>query len=333
MVSNLCVIAAVLAATLLSAESATADPQGIDARSHADATTALPEWAYPINPPLDHFDGKLYRHVPGSSRKFTREQVENDFTPPDWHPGDHPAMPPVVAGGRKPFVLACMKCHLSNGAGHPESADLVGLSVPYIRQQILDFSDGSRHGARALSMLPIARDVTDGEVLDAAQYFNALPPIPAGWRKIVETDSVPRSHLGTGGMRFAIPNGGTEPIGNRIIELPQDPGLAELRDSRAGFIAYVPIGSVAKGKVLVTAGGDKTLPCSACHGPDLKGLGDVPGIIGRSPMYVFRQLNDLRIGTRSGPDVVPMQPVVAKLTQDDMLLIAAYLTSLTSKRP
>jgi cytochrome c553 len=44
---------------------------------------------------------------------------------------------------------------------------------------------------------------------------------------------------------------------------------------------------------------------------------------------VFRQLNDIKIGTRSGANAELMQPVVAKLSQDDMLAVAAYLATLS----
>jgi cytochrome c553 len=322
-----CRIPIVLAVTFLASQIAVAQLENASASPSTRTLAALPDWAYPVNPPLGDFDAKLYRHVPGSTRTFTRAQVENDFTPPDWHPEDHPPMPTVVSGGRRPGVLACMKCHLSNGAGHPESAELTGLPVAYIRQQMLDFRDGGRKGARALSMLRISKEVTDSEVLAAANYFSALPAIPVGWRTIVETETVPMSHVGIGGMRFADPIAGTERIGKRIIELPQNPELAELRDSRAGFFAYAPKGSIARGEALVTTGGGKTLACGVCHGPDLKGLGEVPRIVSRSPLYVFRQLNDIQNGSRASEDVVLMRAVVAELTQDDMIAIAAYLTS------
>ena len=53
-------------------------------------------------------------------------------------------------------------------------------------------------------------------------------------------------------MRMPLPGAGDEPIGKRIIELPQDPAGAESRDPHSGFIAYVPKGSIAKGKEFVT---------------------------------------------------------------------------------
>ena len=62
----------------------------------------------------------------------------------------------------------------------------------------------------------------------------------------------------------------------------------------------MPVGSIKKGEALVTTGGGKTTKCSVCHGADLKGLGPVPGIAGRSPSYTVRQLFDTQRGTRKG---------------------------------
>ena len=289
---------------------------------------AFPEWAYPVNPQVGPFDAKELKTMPGSSRQYTQAQVEDDFAPPDWFPEDHPPMPRSVATGRPPAVKACSKCHVTSGGGHPESSDLAGLPEAYIVRQMAAFRDGYRKGGRSTSMLPIAKAVKDDEVREAARYYAALPR-PA-WTKVVETDSVPQTELRTGGMRFALTGndgGKTEPLGNRIIELPQAPERMHLRDSRLGFVAHVPVGSIARGAALVKDGGGKTLPCAPCHGADLKGLGEVPHLTGRSPMYLFRQLNDMKVGTRSGPDAALMQPVVARLDHDDMLAIAAYLAA------
>jgi cytochrome c553 len=78
----------------------------------------------------------------------------------------------------------------------------------------------------------------------------------------------------------------------------------------------------------MTGGEGKTTACTICHGPALKGLGEVPGITGRPATYIFRQLSDMKTGNRSGPWVELMKPVVAKLSQDDMIALAAYLGSL-----
>ena len=39
----------------------------------------LPDWAYPANPPVAEFDAKEEKTLPGSSRKYTQAQVENDL--------------------------------------------------------------------------------------------------------------------------------------------------------------------------------------------------------------------------------------------------------------
>jgi cytochrome c553 len=44
-------------------------------------------------------------------------------------------------------------------------------------------------------------------------------------------------------------------------------------------------------------------------------------------MYIYRQSNDIKIGTRNGSMGPLMKGVVAKLGDDDMIAIAAYLTS------
>ena len=100
------------------------------------------------------------------------------------------------------------------------------------------------------------------------------------------------------------------------------------KDPHSGFIAYVPTGSIKKGEALVTTGGNgKTIQCGACHGADLQGLGPVPGIAGRSPSYLARQLYDMQNGFRNGVWTELMKPVVAKLTPDDMIAIVAYASS------
>ncbi|HMK79024.1 MAG TPA: c-type cytochrome [Xanthobacteraceae bacterium] len=321
-------LASAAALAALSLGAAALAQSGGPASAPSATAASFPEWAYPVNPQVGPFDAKEPKTLPGSSRQYTQAQVEDDFAPPDWFPEDHPVMPKAVANGRPPAVKACSKCHVTTGGGHPESSDLAGLPEAYIVRQMADFRDGYRKGGRATSMLPIAKAVSDEELREAARYYAALPR-PA-WTRVVETDTVPQTELRTGGMRFALSNGDngkTEPLGNRIIELPQAPERMHLRDSRIGFLAHVPVGSIARGEALVKGGTDKAVACASCHGPGLKGLGEVPHLTGRSPMYVFRQLNDMKLGTRSGPNAALMQPVVARLDQDDMLAIAAYLAA------
>ena len=113
----------------------------------------------------------------------------------------------------------------------------------------------------------------------------------------------------------------------RIIEMPEDNAREALRDPRSGFVAYVPVGAIKKGEALVKTGGGRTTACAVCHGADLKGLGPVPGLAGRSPSYSARQMFDMQTGARNGLWADLMKPVVAKLTEEDLINISAYTAS------
>jgi cytochrome c553 len=292
----------------------------------------LPSWAYPINPPDDKGspdDGSAH-HVPGSNKALTRTQATDAYNVPDWHPEEHPSMPTVVEHGRKPGVRGCGYCHLPNGLGRPENASLASLPPSYIMQQIADFKTGARktsepNMAPPVAMAMIAGAVTDADLKEAADYFSSLKLKP--WIRVVETSTVPKTKI-SGTMHVVIEGGGKEPIGNRIIEVPEDLKRTELRDAASGFIAYAPVGSVKKGEALVTTGGaGKTIRCTICHGPDLHGLGPVPPIAGRSPSYIVRQLFDIQQGNRHGQWTELMKAPVAHLSNEDFVSIAAYLAS------
>jgi cytochrome c553 len=295
----------------------------------AIAADAPPDWAYPSHPRTSRRPTTPAQHVAGSTKAFTEKEINDSTNPPDWFPDEHAPMPQLVAHGKAPVVHACDQCHLTTGRGHPESGNLAGLSAGYIQEQIAQFRDGSRKSSvagRSGNMIMFASALTDDDVKEAAQYFANMKP--AVWTKVVETTTVPKSYVGEGNMRFASEGNAKEPIGRRIIEIPENEEGAKVRDPHSPFIAYVPPGSIKAGEALVTTGGGgKTIQCTICHGADLKGLGNVPGLAGRSAIYVFRQLYDIQHGTRKGNAVALMQPVVAKLRQDDMIALAAYMAS------
>ena len=293
----------------------------------------FPAWAYPVNPPgtaAPPDDGKP-RHVPDSTVTFLRAQLalKPGTIIPDWHPDEHPAMPEVVARGRDPQVFACAYCHLPNGAGRPENANLAGLTAPYIKQQMLAFRNGERPGSEPKrlpqsNMVIVAKGASDAEIDAAAAYFSSLKPV--SFVRVVETDTVPKT-ITVGWMLARAPGGGTEPIGNRIVEIAGEFERFENRDSRTPYIAYVPVGSLQRGAELVAAGGGRTVLCALCHGADLRGLADIPRLAGRSPGFLFRQLYDMRNGLRTGGASILMKTVVAGLTDEDMVAIAAYIAS------
>ncbi len=296
-----------------------------------------PYWAYCANPPADgsHLPAKSAddapQHVPNSTASFTLAQIGDLFGVPDWHPAGHPPMPEVVAHGKKPDIYACGYCHLPNGLGRPENSSLAGLPAGYIVQQMAEFKTGRRKSAEptllpVASMVGLATHADTTQIQAAAAYFARLNPKP--WIRVVETSSVPRTHV-AGWMLVVSQPVAMEPIGQRIIEIPENLERTELRDDTSGFIAYVPLGSVKRGKTLATTGGaGKTLACATCHGPALKGSGDVPSLAGRSPSYIVRQLYDMQIGARAGPAAQQMAAPVMNLTLDDMVAIAAYTASL-----
>jgi cytochrome c553 len=299
----------------------------------ATAADAPARWAYPENnpnykPPID--DGNVVS-VPNSTAGYTWTQLRNRFIAPIWHPADHPPLPDVVANGRKPDVFACGFCHRADGPGGPENADLAGLPKSYIIRQMADYKRGAR-GTSVPGRLPpslmigLSKSITDAEVETAAAYFSALQPRKR--IKVVESDTAPKSYI-AGLLWAAVEGSEREPLDQRILELPDDLQVFESRDPRSTFTAYVPVGSLAKGEALVTKGGPgKTVACAPCHGADLKGLGPLPSIAGRSPSYMFRQLYDFGHGARTGEWSPLMAQVVSNLDQEDMLAIVAYLASL-----
>lgn len=312
------------------------------------AADAPPAWAYgtqPANassrnaasathpaPKPQAAPDRTLKHVPGSSSGFTEAQINDRFGPADWFPGDHPEMPDVVAHGRKPGIWACSLCHYPNGKGRPENSGVAGLPVSYFIHQMHDFRNGLRKSADPRKkntnlMIAYAKDMTDDEIKAAAEYFGAMKWTP--WIKVVETDTVPKTRISVG-MFLPLEGNGKEPLGQRIIEVPVQPDATEvLRNPRSGFIAYAPLGSIKKGEALVTTGAGKTIRCGVCHGADLKGLGPVPGIASRSPSYLVRQMYDMQQGTRKGQWADLMKSVVGRLSEEDMLNIAAYASSRT----
>ena len=302
----------------------------------------LPAWAYAIPSAEDEVianearreraqDTKLYS-LPGSDLQFRRAKISNRYGPADWFPGDHPVMPNVVAYGKlRTEIRACSLCHMPNGKGRQENAGVAGLPVQYFLQQLNDFRDGKRKSSEPRKgnvqlMIDIAKGMTEEEMHAAAEYFGAMPWTP--WVRVVETETIPKMRI-QGGIFLPLDENEREPIGNRIIETPENIEHTEiLRDPRSGFIAYVPVGAVKKGEELATSG-TKTTQCAICHGAGLKGLGPVPGIAGRSPSYMMRQLWDMKMGNRAGDWTRLMAPVVAPLTQEELLNVVAYVSSLT----
>jgi cytochrome c553 len=315
-----------------------------------DRPPAPGEKASPQNPPNrnlrsneDPGEQTRPRTLEGSDASYSLVDVRDGQNVIDWFPNDHPPMPNVVKHGPERLgnkKRGCGSCHLPTGKGRPENAGVAGLPVAYFMRQIQDFRSGRRRSAdprkpNTNTMIELAKSLTDEELKAAAEYFGSMKWTP--WIRVVESDLVPKTRI-AGNLYLPVSNQKTEPIAGRIIEMPENEEQAETyRNPHSGFLAYVPPGSIKKGEDLVTTGGarivgkefirGKTTPCITCHGPDLMGVADIPPIAGRSPSYMIRQIWDMQQGTRNSEAAQLMKLVVANLTPEDLVAIAAYVSS------
>jgi cytochrome c553 len=323
-------------------------PARVD-RSKIDYTNQ-PLWAYGVTASPKPDQPQAIQGHPDDPRYIgARFEVVDQF------PEDHPnPMPDIIrhgpaAFGRGKTNRPCGLCHRSDGSGQPENASPGGLPAEYMRRQLNDFRNDLRHSAdprkgNTNSMVMLAKAMTEEEMNEAIAYFSAVRPRPR--LRVVETEQVPKNQI-RGELFVATGEQGSEPIGNRILEmadnLDKDPGP---NYSRRTWVAYVPVGAVEKGKELVTTGGmtivngqtvqGKTTACGACHGEDLRGDGsDLPTLTGRSPSYLARQMFDIQQGARRGSHhkLWLMRLAIERLTADDILNISAYLASLPLATP
>jgi cytochrome c553 len=302
--------------------------QSPSAQAPLTVPDGLPAWAFnipdAIQPPGVRPEGMV--RAPGSSKEYDAAKIAGNANPPDWFPDEHPPAPRSVKGDAG-ITFACGSCHLMSGQGHPESADLAGMPAEYLIRQMAYYKAGTRKDDARMG--PIAQTTSAEDVQQAANYFAALVPRP--FVQVIETATPPKTYIATAGRHRQLhPDGGTEPIGRRILEIPADAFRTEIRDPHSGFIAYVPPGSLARGEALVKTGGSgTTVSCALCHGETLRGLGEVPRLAGLQPLYIARQLFDLQYGSSAGKAAALMKRAVANLSEDDIIAIAAYLASLS----
>jgi cytochrome c553 len=311
-----------------------------------------PEWLFPVDeetqraaqrpkattpkeaPKLDDVEPLA---IPDSTQKFTAARIGDAFNPPDWFPAEHGPAPDVVTKGRKPKVMACGYCHTPTGQGRPENAAIAGLPEAYIKEQLEDFRSGKREPvgpeiyAPSRGMHAVAAAMTEEEIADSAKYF-AQQKL-ARRHYVVEGINIPRAEPAFWVYKEV---GGSEDLGERLVEVAPDIQRHERRDPRMQYTAYVPPGSLARGKLLANSGDKgRTQICATCHLAKLEGTDKIPPIAGRSPTYLLRQLIAFKNGTRGNEASKQMDAVVEKLELEDMLALAAYVGSLypTSSTP
>ena len=342
------------AALLISARVLAADPEPAIAPG---SPIPLPEWLFPVDPksleknpkPVKLDDVELL-DIPDSDQKFTQARINDPFNAPDWRPKDHGPMPDVVAKGRKPAVMACAYCHTPTGQGRPENSALAGLPEEYIKEQLHDLRSGARKPAGpevylpTWNMLKIAKAMTDAEIDESAKYFSQQKLKRRVY--VIESLRIPRAERAAWIYEEV---GGTEDLEGRLLEVTNELVRHERRDDRLEYMAYVPPGSINRGKRLATTGKrpdgpvefdkakrteipaaseERTQVCATCHGPKLMGTDKIPPIAGRQPTYLLRQLLAFRNKTRTGDAAKQMDPVVEKLTLSEMIDLSAYVGSL-----
>jgi cytochrome c553 len=294
---------------------------------------AAPPWLFPLDPPRTGgkgtSDSAAPMHLPSSRLEFTKAQLNDLFFAPDWHPESHSPMPEIVKRGRAPSTYACGFCHLPGGQGRPENAALAGLPAAYIVQQVADIKSGARrsawHGAPYRPndlMHDVAVNADDADVVAAAEYFSAQRLRPRV--SVIERERIPRMRAAAW-IYVVDRRGGDEALGQRLIEWAPDESRHENRDDEMRYIAFVPPGSLSRGREIALKGlRGLTQPCTGCHGDHLQGLELGPPLAGRSPTYLLRQLVAFSTKDRAGIAGAPMQTVVAHMEIPDMIAVAAY---------
>jgi cytochrome c553 len=295
-----------------------------------------PDWAYPgmgsASLSAGGWNTTEPLRVPGSSEIFTEAQIHSRSQVIDWFPDTHPPVPAFMKKADDPSIWACAKCHMPSGSGRPENAAVAGLPADYIFAQVPALMHGERKYPEAIDrpstlMNDASRVLTTDQIKAAARYYASLRY--RSYIDVIETENVPALEE-FGQVWFAIP-GPPEPLGARIIEVPEDRDLFERRDPYGRYKAYVPKGSIKRGRALAMKGaGDATKFCATCNGNGLRGGADLPAppLAGRFPAYLFRQLYGFRTGAHAGSNAELMTAVVKDMTLDQMIDLAAYAASL-----
>ena len=67
--------------------------------------------------------------------------------------------------------------------------------------------------------------------------------------------------------------------------------------------------------------------CRACHGPSAQGMASFPKLADKETDYIVMRLGQYRAGETVGPNTPLMKPHAARLSDEDIANIAAYITT------
>ena len=290
----------------------------------AIAAAPVPKWPFPVfgasDPSAQSATTPL--RLPGSKVVFHAADLHGMTRAIDWFPNAHPPAPDAVLRAGGPGAFPCGYCHLPDGRGRPENARLQGLPAAYIEQQVQAFASGARRAAApdyvpTHYMATVAHAVSAAGLKAAAAFFSQIEP--QSQTRIVEAAVIPAAEPWRFVYRFDRTR--QEKLGQRIVEGPVDPARFELRDPATPYIAYVPVSAIARGQAIAEHGASGGPACESCHGATLT------GIAGASPTYLARQLMGFRVKMRNDPGAAPMQDVAGRLSDAQIIDIAAYAAS------
>jgi cytochrome c553 len=257
------------------------------------ADSNVPAWVFPLNAAqtanATPFDNARPLHLANSDAAFTEAELHDLFNAPDWYPTSHSAMPPIVAHGRAPDATPAA---IAIARQARAARKMRRLPAAYILNQVTDIRTGARKSPwrdscpHSTLMIHSVIHTTDEDLSAAAVYFAAQVLRPRV--RVVERERVPRSRI-VGWVYVADLSGKVEPLGQRLLEFAPDAVRHENRDDEMRYTAYAPPASIGRGKHIAQAGSDSaTNACASCHGPQLRGVGPIPSIAGRSPTYILR---------------------------------------------
>lgn len=203
---------------------------------------------------------------------------------------DHSSGKSIFENG-KGDVPACNSCHGAEGLGDDNMGTprLAGQIDAFLLKQLTDFATDKRLDTTMFVMNANAKGLSEQDRRDVAGYLSSL-----------------RSYTG---KQLQEAHGGSDMV--------------------ALEAAGVEVGKSHLGKIIVNYGvPERGIPaCLACHGHSGRGVGPLFPRIGEQKFtYLVSQLNKFKTGERNNDVKGAMQKVAQKLTAEDILNVATYLT-------
>lgn len=86
-------------------------------------------------------------------------------------------------------------------------------------------------------------------------------------------------------------------------------------------------GSPASAADLAAGEAKYAASCASCHGPAGRGMASFPSIRGKDAEFVSSRLKTYRAGEKVGPNSLLMIPMSAELTDDEIVNLAAFIST------